>query len=55
MNMVKAGNALCVPGNHDQKLVRKLKGSDVQISHGLELTLAELARLPAEPSRLLTG
>jgi protein phosphatase len=40
--MVEAGSALCVPGNHDVKLVRKLRGRDVQITHGLDRSLAEL-------------
>ncbi len=44
--MVKAGTALCVPGNHDMKLLRKLRGKDVHISHGLERTLAEIEALP---------
>lgn len=48
MRMVQAGQALCVPGNHDAKLVRKLKGREVQVSHGLAMTLAELEALPAE-------
>jgi protein phosphatase len=43
--MVEAGSALCVPGNHDMKLVRKLRGRDVQITHGLDRTLAELEAL----------
>ena len=34
-NMVAVGSALCVPGNHDMKLMRKLRGKDVQITHGL--------------------
>lgn len=42
MAMVKAGTALCVPGNHDMKLLRKLRGKDVQITHGLADTLAQL-------------
>jgi protein phosphatase len=40
--MVEAGSALCVPGNHDIKLVRNLRGRDVQITHGLDRSLAEL-------------
>lgn len=44
MSMVKSGIALCVPGNHDIKLLRKLRGKNVQIKHGLELTLEELER-----------
>ena len=43
---VDAGHALCVPGNHDMKLVRKLRGKNVTVSHGLANTLAELDNLP---------
>lgn len=46
MNMVAAGTALCVPGNHDTKLLRKLKGRNVQISHGLAESLAQLENEP---------
>jgi protein phosphatase len=42
MSMARAGTAICLPGNHDLKLVRKLKGHDVQITHGLGETLAQL-------------
>jgi protein phosphatase len=42
MSMVESGVALCVPGNHDLNLVRKLRGRDVQISHGLAESLREL-------------
>ena len=45
-NMVRHGSALCVPGNHDEKLLRKLRGRDVKIAHGLALTLAEIEALP---------
>jgi protein phosphatase len=44
-NMVKTDNALCVPGNHDYKLLRHLKGQKVTINHGLDKTLAELESL----------
>lgn len=44
-NMVVAGTALCVPGNHDMKLMRKLQGKQVQITHGLSQTLAEVDAL----------
>jgi protein phosphatase len=47
-NMVTAGNAFCVPGNHDVKLVRALRGRDVQITHGLAESLAEFRALPEE-------
>ncbi|OJF11783.1 polynucleotide kinase-phosphatase [Couchioplanes caeruleus] len=42
MGMVKAGTAICVPGNHEQKLARKLNGRNVQLTHGLPETLAQL-------------
>ena len=42
MAMVEAGAALAVPGNHDLKLVKKLRGRDVQITHGLADSLAQL-------------
>lgn len=42
MHMVSRGIALCVPGNHDVKLMRKLRGKDVRISHGLAETLQQL-------------
>jgi protein phosphatase len=42
MAMAEAGTAICLPGNHDLKLVRKLKGRDVRITHGLAETLEQL-------------
>ena len=48
MGMVAAGHALCVPGNHENKLVRALQGRQAQVSHGLETTLAQLAGEPPE-------
>lgn len=48
MEMVAQGQALCVPGNHDLKLVRALKGKQVQITHGLAESLAQLETEPAE-------
>ena len=44
MNMVQAGTAFCVPGNHDMKLVKKLKGRDVQLTHGLADSIEQLDR-----------
>ncbi|MEU8435742.1 polynucleotide kinase-phosphatase [Streptomyces sp. NPDC029216] len=44
MGMVKSGNALCVPGNHENKLGRYLKGSKVQQTHGLAETVEQLSR-----------
>jgi protein phosphatase len=44
IGMVNAGTALCIPGNHDVKLLRKLSGRDVQITHGLADSLEQLER-----------
>jgi protein phosphatase len=54
-NMVHAGMALCVPGNHDMKLMRKLAGKDVQITHGLAQSLAEFDALPEEIRKLMVA
>ncbi|WP_182906822.1 polynucleotide kinase-phosphatase [Microbispora sp. H13382] len=48
MGMVEAGTALCVSGNHEQKLVRALDGRKVRVAHGLERSLEQLAAEPAE-------
>ncbi|MDI3386227.1 polynucleotide kinase-phosphatase [Streptomyces sp. B-S-A8] len=42
MAMVKSGNALCVPGNHENKFGRFLKGRNVQHTHGLAETIAQM-------------
>ncbi|MFJ9815421.1 polynucleotide kinase-phosphatase [Streptomyces sp. NPDC101151] len=42
MSMVKSGNALCVPGNHENKYGRYLKGRKVQHTHGLAETIAQM-------------
>ncbi|MFJ2619094.1 polynucleotide kinase-phosphatase [Glutamicibacter sp. NPDC087344] len=42
MGMVAAGHALSVPGNHEDKLVRALRGSKVTLGHGLAETLEQL-------------
>ncbi|MFD5628440.1 polynucleotide kinase-phosphatase [Streptomyces sp. NPDC127072] len=42
MSMVGSGNALCVPGNHENKLGRHLKGRQVQHTHGLAETIEQL-------------
>jgi len=48
MNMVRAGDAYCVAGNHDAKLLRKLRGSNVQLTHGLEKTVSQLSTQSCE-------
>ncbi|MFE7893033.1 polynucleotide kinase-phosphatase [Streptomyces sp. NPDC057412] len=42
MGMVKSGRALCVPGNHENKYGRFLKGRNVQHTHGLAETIAQM-------------
>lgn len=44
MSMVQTDIALCVPGNHDLKLQKKLKGKRVNIKHGLAETLEQLEK-----------
>jgi protein phosphatase len=46
MGMVAAGEALCVPGNHENKLLRALRGRKVTVSHGLAQSLEQLAAEP---------
>ncbi len=42
MSMVGSGNALCVPGNHENKYGRYLKGRKVQHTHGLAETVEQM-------------
>lgn len=48
MSMVKSGTALCVPGNHDMKLHKKLQGKNVSVNHGLAETMEQLKHEPQE-------
>ncbi len=48
MAATQAGDALVVQGNHDRKLSRWIAGRDVQISHGLQDSIDQLAREPPE-------
>ncbi|WBA43315.1 polynucleotide kinase-phosphatase [Hymenobacter canadensis] len=43
MSMVQSGLALCVPGNHDIKLLRYLNGKQVNEKHGFAETVQQLA------------
>ncbi len=45
--MVEAGQALCLPGNHEVKFVKALRGRQVKLRHGLEHSMAEVEALPA--------
>jgi len=42
MGMVRSGHALCVPGNHENKYGRFLRGRNVQHTHGLAETIAQM-------------
>lgn len=46
MSMVERGAAFCVMGNHEAKLLRWLRGKDIQRTHG---TLASIEQLEREP------
>lgn len=52
--MVRAGDALYVPGNHCRKLYRYLAGRDVSVEHGLETTVRELDALPGRERRAVS-
>ncbi len=43
MDMVDAGVALCVPGNHEAKLLRWLQGKSVKPTHGTGATIEQLS------------
>ncbi len=47
-NMLATDSALCILGNHENKLMRKLNGKNVKINHGLEQTMAEMETITAE-------
>ena len=44
MDMTGAGSALCVMGNHENRLMRSLRGNAVTPSHGLSQTLEQMER-----------
>lgn len=46
MAMVESGAALCVPGNHEAKFLRKLRGKRAKLTHGLAETVAQMEREP---------
>ncbi len=53
-NMMVADSALCILGNHENKLMRKLNGKKVKINHGLENTLAEIEAMPLKQHQAAT-
>ncbi len=42
MDMVKGGSAIAVPGNHDVKLLKYLRGKNIAMTHGIDRTIAEI-------------
>jgi protein phosphatase len=48
MSMMREEKAICVPGNHEAKLLKYLRGRKVTISHGLAETIQQLEQEPAE-------
>ena len=55
MSMVDAGSALCIAGNHENKLRRALAGRNVTVSHGLAESLEQLKRRTPEFVERVTG
>jgi protein phosphatase len=51
MSIVRSAAGLCVAGNHDVKLARALKGRNVQVTHGLAESLAQLDDEPEDFKR----
>ena len=54
MSMTADGVGLCVAGNHESKLVRRLRGRNVQVSHGLAESLAQLEKESPEFRQQIT-
>ena len=48
MSMVEGGTALCILGNHENKLSRALQGRDVKVTHGLAESLEQIDARPPE-------
>ena len=46
MAMVQHGMALCVPGNHDTKLLKWMQGRNVKLTHGLAQSVEQFALEP---------
>jgi protein phosphatase len=53
--MLLAGQALAVPGNHDEKLVRWARGAKVKVSHGLAESIAQIEALPEDEREVWKG
>ena len=51
--LVASGQAFCVPGNHDVRLMRVLRGRDQPLTYGLGETLEQLGSEPPESKRAI--
>ena len=51
MDMVAAGSALCVAGNHELSLAARLRGKDSSLSPGTRRSLQQIQALPAPARR----
>lgn len=47
-NMLEVNSAMCILGNHENKLLKQLQGKKVKINHGLEQTIAEIEGIETE-------
>ncbi|MEL7336917.1 MAG: metallophosphoesterase, partial [Planctomycetota bacterium] len=45
-NMVRDSHAMCVPGNHDVKLLRWLRGASVRVKYGLQQSIDDIESMP---------
>ena len=43
MRMIEQGTGLCVEGNHDNKFARWLAGANVKATHGLQMSIDQMA------------
>lgn len=48
METVRGGHGFCVPGNHDIKFMRAVRGKAVEVKHGLAESLAQYAAVESE-------
>jgi protein phosphatase len=53
LGMLEAGGAFWLPGNHDNKFYRYLKGNPFRISHGLDKTIQQFEALPENERQAL--
>lgn len=53
LQLVSARHAFCVPGNHDMRLVKVLRGRDLPLTYGLGETLQQLSSETPEFTRTI--